>query len=315
MQVRTSKEVTDRQKAGAFVQWALRVQGPAVADDLTQLFSPQSELAEGPGFHSLIQNSADMLQSTLDALVAADEAHYDEKAAHSALVKKRNNAVDQTARIVIALRRGVLAFHDQADLGRFGFGGETAREAVPLLRQAERVLMTVELDDLSDILGESVVEGLVFDAKPFREVLSSRVETLRAVVAELGEARRTTERAFLDKEKKKKVYDRLFLREGRSFEDWCRVVGREELARRVRPSVSRPGRTEELPPEVPEGTEIEDVAAEEASTETPEATQEALATRDVETSGEAEAFREVEAIQEAETTQEAEATEGPPSSA
>jgi len=291
MQVRTSKEVTDRQKAGAFVQWALRVQGPAVANDLTQLFSPQSELAEGPGFHSLIQVSADILASTLGALVAADEAHYVEKAAHSALVKKRDDAIEATSRIVVALRRGVLAFHDKADLGRFGFGGETAREAVPLLRQAERVLKTVDLDDLSDILGESVVEGLVFDAKPFHEVLSRRVEELRAVIEELGEARRTTERAFLDKETKKKVYDRLFLREGRSFEDWCRLVGREELARRVRPSVSRPGRTEESLPEDPEGTELEDAAAEETSTEAPEATQEAFATRVVE------------------------ATEGPPSSA
>ena len=49
MQVRTSKEVTDRQKATAFVQFALRVEGPAVADDMTRLF----RLRPGNGLGSL----------------------------------------------------------------------------------------------------------------------------------------------------------------------------------------------------------------------------------------------------------------------
>jgi hypothetical protein len=278
MNVKTSKEITDRQKAGAFLQWALVVEGPGVADDLTTLFnsSPSTplppvgdgegaealEASEDPGFHSLIRTSATTLGITLTSLVKADETSYNEKAIQSSLLTKRDDIIIGAVRVVVAMRRCVLGHHDKADLTRFGFGGETSHEAVPLLRQLERIHKTVHQDDISDILGESVVEGLVFDPKSYRAEVTRQVEALTAVTGEVGEAQRRASASVLNKQKKIRVYDRIFLREGRSFEDWCHLVGRDDLASRVRPSITKPGRTEEEPPDVQDGQVLDLAAAE-----------------------------------------------------
>ncbi len=65
------------------------------------------------------------------------------------------------------------------------------------------------------------------------------------------------------------IYDVLFLHGARTFESFCRLAGKTELADRVRPSVSRPGRTE-VPPdeEVLESLrgDVPQLAADSAST-------------------------------------------------
>ena len=68
------------------------------------------------------------------------------------------------------------------------------------------------------------------------------------------------------------AYDLAFLRVARQFEDLCRLAGKNELADKVRPSLTRPGETVEKPDdgEVPDSAidvVADDVAGEpEAST-------------------------------------------------
>ncbi len=65
------------------------------------------------------------------------------------------------------------------------------------------------------------------------------------------------------------TYDLTFVREVRVLEDLCRLAGEDALADRVRPSTSRPGRTEQDPPVSEDGGEVpaaEDLSQSEAAT-------------------------------------------------
>ena len=88
------------------------------------------------------------LKQRLSRLVKADERHYQEKAVYSALLKKRDSLTRELTQLVVALRRIVLGEHVQPDLDQLGFEGETAREPVPVLRQADRIVEIFAKGDL-----------------------------------------------------------------------------------------------------------------------------------------------------------------------
>ena len=99
MHVKTSKEVTDRQKACGFVLSVLELQGPSVSDALSERFDPSTIEGEGPpAYLSVITTFADSVKAAIDRLVAADEVHYAVKAKHTALIKRRNRLVKQAGK-------------------------------------------------------------------------------------------------------------------------------------------------------------------------------------------------------------------------
>ncbi len=256
MLVKTSKETTDRQKAFVFLQSVFLLQGPRVAQALAQLcLTPHpagEEPHEEPGFLSVILGFGRTLKERLVLLVGADEAHYEEKAVFNALLEQRDEIGSILTRLVVALRRTVLGHHETPDLKRLGLEGDTAREPVPVLRQADRIIKILAQGKYAALLGPPIFEGTPFEAKDRGPQMKTVADQLREVLDEIGDAKRRTEDAYLKKLEATKSYDQLFIRAARTFEDWCRLVGRNDLADRIRPSEKRPGRTEEMPPENPE---------------------------------------------------------------
>ena len=83
---------------------------------------------------------------------------------------------------------------------------------------------------------------------------------LADIVDNMSDLQRDAEAALLHKREVTKEYDALFRDGARTFESYCRMAGKTELADWVRPSVKRPGRTEVPPGEAPEPTAGDDVA-------------------------------------------------------
>ncbi len=258
MLIKTSKETTDRQKAFVFLHSVFLLQGPGVARDMAERFhSPAGEgeaPATEPAFLPMILGFGRVLKELLAQMVAADEAHYAKKAVQNAMLEKRNDLSGKLTRLLVALRRTILGHHEKPDLHQLGLEGETARDPVPVLRQADRIVEILAGGEIDELLGDPIFEGCSFEPKDRGQQLQAQADELRFVVDGIGGVKRRTENAFLDKEEAIKAYDQLFTRAARTFEDWCRLIGRDELADRIRPSESRPGRTRRQPPETPEET-------------------------------------------------------------
>ncbi len=271
MLIKTSKGVTDRQKTFVFLHSVFLLQGPAVAQALARLLETADEAAEAPHdepvFLHVILGFGRTLKERLTHLVAADESHYQAKAVYNALLARRARLSRKLTGFIVALRRTILGHHEQPDMARLGLQGETAREPVPVLRQADRIVTVFEQGEVEALVGPPIFDGLPFEPHDRGTQLKTVADQLREVLDAIGDARRRTEDAYLNKQEATKSYDQLFTRAARTFEDWCRLAGRDGLADRVRPSEKRPGRTIREPPE-PSG-ETADAASDEESSEEP----------------------------------------------
>ncbi len=248
---RLSIAITGKIRSALFVLSALSEQGPMIARLVTEKIAPSlGEDEAPPRFLDQIRALGRFLKTTLDLVVELDTLLVDENQLRAARYKDRDDQLLRLGRRLTGVRRLVAAHYVVPDLERLGLAGRNAREPVALKRQAERICERLRGDDLAQALGESTFD-LDLEPEPYLERIEVSIAELSEAHEAYARSRRRVDEQRLRRKEAVREYNTAFVRIARQFEDLCRMAGLDDLAEKVRPSLTRRGETA-VEPEGPE---------------------------------------------------------------
>ncbi len=240
--------ITGKVRSAWSVLTALWEQGPAVARLVSDKLPASLREGEGPStIMAQIEALGQLLQSALDLMVELDTLTVDENLQRAALLKDRDDMIVFLGQRLTGLRGIVAGHYLEPDLERLGLDGRNEREAIAVLRQSEQICKRLrEEEDLEGVLGEALFEPRL-DPVPYGLQIESTNGELRDLFEGHQRARRRVDTLLARKKEAVKDYDTTFVRVARQFEDLCRLAGLDDLADKVRPSLSHKGETA-IPP-------------------------------------------------------------------
>jgi hypothetical protein len=234
-----SKQVTDRQKSANAVVAAIDTHAANAASAMTTFLSPHLHSGEAmPDVALLLKLVGRTMASTMQSVVAADQAHLTELADDDPARHARDDAAASLRQECIDLRE-ILT-------GMFGgaFATQVLAEAVPrdpvmLLQYAT----TVEENLSRSTLPTPRISGASLDKAAIISRIGSLRQTLDLAIQSVAREVREAQATQSAKDAAMDSFDRFFSMGADTTSSLFRLAGMPEQAAQVRPSIRRPGQT------------------------------------------------------------------------
>ena len=235
-----SKGVVDREKSAQSVISSAMSNKGKINEELHKVlesYFPDGE--ELPDFKRIFDALICLLKEKRDKMVVAYNAHMLEQKEDRAARITRNERIVELYNALVVLRGMVSNMYDGPSGELLRFSGKTPKEPLALDIFAQEVVIALRIDSLPEpkVLGTSIDTGFWADKiEALRVRLNNSVENL-------GNELRQSEQTMITKNQAVADYDEYFARTANALVGLFRLAGEKELAKRVRPSTRKPGRT------------------------------------------------------------------------
>ena len=190
---------------------------------------------------TVVDMTADHLESKSDAMVKADDAHLEELRDDTTARDGRDEDVDAAHDEVVTNRAQLTTIMGDKYVARLGFEGDTPEEPLELARVVGAVVT-----NLTKIPApEPLIEDYTFNPSKWAAKISKTLGKLEGAVAEVNKEVREAEATLSAKNDAIEDYDRAFSVTANLFSALLDAAGKKDLAKKVRPSTRRAGQTVE----------------------------------------------------------------------
>ena len=221
---------------------AIRTHGGHAAETLNgDPATPEGESAKD--YRPVFSDLGDRLDAVREAMLAANSTHLGQLARVADLMARRDDLKNQLLKAFTPARHTLENLYGSTcSFTIVGVAGSTLRDPRGLIKQVRDTVGFLE-DPKVEL--NATVEEVEVDLGRVATRLSSGADQLETAVGNHAEADRQAETTRLAKNEAIESYDRVFFYVARATEGLFDLAGMHDLARRVRPSTSRPERRED----------------------------------------------------------------------
>jgi hypothetical protein len=245
MAPRTLKETYARKRSSEFVESAIDVHGDAIGAAQAEKLS--QELREGeemPDIALYLRLMARRMGRYRSHLEEKSEAHFQELAADDGYRKMRDEAMGDLTRVYLATRQTVASGYSPEDAAALGFEPNVATDPAQMVLQVQRLLTNFAKPEAQQM--QPVIRTVQFVPTEGEAMFRPHLDKLITARAALNQDKRKADGTQTAKKGAVAENDLEFGQISRCFETAFAFAGRDDLARRVRPSSRRPGRRQEV---------------------------------------------------------------------
>ncbi len=244
-----TETTNNRLKSGYIVQSALSEFRVRVVPKLPDPM-PQQPILEGvPTLDNdgLLDFLSTNLTKACDQLFEKDVGWVTELTGDRVFLLERDKLTGEIRDVMIRARSMFEGCYKPPRIEPFGFPRRVSQEAELLLQEARHLDLRLH-DDL--VLPQALHPELTIDPKVLAKPLTPKVGELEAVLKTVRDERRKAQIARLERNEAIDNFNLVFTLVTRTAESLFNWAGEKELADRVRPSLTRPGRTARDPDEI-----------------------------------------------------------------